>query len=310
LLVSFSLSSTPFLYGQSLAPRPPSAAAMLDPLDAAKKLAAAKFRLNHARELLGKGYSKSVVASGESVEIEDLNKFVAGWIQDKLPPVWRYRAPKIAQTLIDEARKYQFDPIFLVAVIQNESKWNPSAKGDVGELGLMQIRPTTGQWISRRHNLLWRGKISLYNPEINIRVGSAYLAHLRGKFTSRGRLYLAAYNMGGQAVRQALMRKIFPKDYAEHVMHYYVSIYEDLADFVAEAAEKAHPRPAAPAAMLAQAQPQAPSRAAPAVPTGVSAIESTAPEAFASPVQGHAPAAQGPTQAQAPLQLYPATEED
>src|SRR6185503_13096392 len=124
------------------------------------------------------------------------------------------------------------------AVIQNESKWNPSAKGDVGELGLMQIRPSTGQWFAKRNHLPWAGKLCLYNPEINIRVGAAYLAHLRGSFSSRGRLYLAAYNMGGHAVNRALRMKIMPKEYAARVMHYYIGVYEDLADFASDMAEK------------------------------------------------------------------------
>jgi soluble lytic murein transglycosylase len=206
-----------------------------------------------------------------------------------MPSVWRFHSTEIAQTLIDEARKYQFDPIFLVAVIQHESKWNPSAKGDVGELGLMQIRPTTAQWLSKRLHLPWGGKLSLYNPEANIRVGAAYLAHLRGNFSSSGRLYLAAYNMGRHAVNQALRQKVVPKDYAAHVMHYYVGIYEELADFAGDLANKGKPATAIAAATPAP------------VATGITAI--------ANAPQGHAPAAQG-TQALPALQIYPAIEQD
>jgi soluble lytic murein transglycosylase-like protein len=57
------------------------------------------------------------------------------------------------------------------AVIWVESRYNPMATGGVGEIGLMQIRPSTA------HMLGFRGSLSeLREPANNIHIGTRYLA--------------------------------------------------------------------------------------------------------------------------------------
>jgi soluble lytic murein transglycosylase-like protein len=62
---------------------------------------------------------------------------------------------------------------------------------------------------------------------MNIRLGAAYLAQLRGEFNSHGRLYLAAYNMGSTNVQRALAKQIFPKEYPGRVMVRYMRFYSE-----------------------------------------------------------------------------------
>jgi len=183
-------------------------------------------RLDHARELLGKYYKKSVVRGGEHVK--KVNGMIYRWTRKQLPKTFKKDSMKIAQTIIDQSLKYEFDPIFLLAVISNESKFDPLIVGDVGEIGLMQIRPTTAKWITELKGIKYRGKSTLRDPVVNIKVGSAFLAFLREKFDSHARLYLAAYNMGQGNVRYALSKKIWPKDYAANVMQHYVGYYNEL----------------------------------------------------------------------------------
>jgi hypothetical protein len=57
------------------------------------------------------------------------------------------------------------------AVAQVESAYDPGAVGGVGEVGLMQIRPTTAAMLGYRGTL-----VGLFEPETNIRFGIAYLA--------------------------------------------------------------------------------------------------------------------------------------
>ncbi len=184
-------------------------------------------RLEHARELLGKYYKKSVVRGGE--QIKKVNGMVYRWTRKQLPKAFKKDHMKIAQAIIDQSLKYEFDPIFLLAVISNESKFDPRIVGAVGEIGLMQIRPNTAKWIAELKGLKYRGKKSLRDPVTNIRIGAAFLAFLREEFDSHARLYLAAYNMGQGNVRYALSRKVWPKDYAANVMHHYVGYYNELA---------------------------------------------------------------------------------
>lgn len=183
-------------------------------------------RLNHAHELLGKYYSHSVVRTGE--QVQRINGQIYKWTRESLPKKYRRKYRKVAKAIIDEAHKYDFDPVFVMSVIMKESSFIPNRKGGVGEIGLMQIRPETGKWIAHRFHMRWRGKKSLYNPVTNIRLGTAYLSYLREELDDHARLYLAAYNMGLYNVRDAVDRDVWPKEYPARIMEQYVAYYTEL----------------------------------------------------------------------------------
>ncbi len=93
-----------------------------------------------------------------------------------------------------------FDPLFLFSVMRWESLFNKYAVSNVGALGLMQIMPSTGQFIV--DNLGWPPNYTsddLSRPMISIGLGASYLTHQRLRFD--GELYtaLAAYNGGPEA---------------------------------------------------------------------------------------------------------------
>lgn len=185
----------------------------------------------HAKELLGKQYRKSIVKKVEGFNsIDDL---LYQWTNQELRKPWKHLSGRIANTIIEESEKYGFDPIFLMAVIENESSFNPKAIGTSGEIGLMQITPQTAEWITKKYNLDWKGKNSLKDPITNIRIGSAYLAYLREKFEFQSQLYLAAYNMGSTNVRRALEKQILPKEYPSRVMKRYIRFYTQVQKHVA-----------------------------------------------------------------------------
>lgn len=193
----------------------------------------AKTRWNHAKELLGKYYQKSVVKAGEGISaIDDL---VEKWTQKGLKSNWKKYSKKITQAILNESEHYGFDPVFLLAVIENESSFNPEARGPIGEIGLMQLTPQTAEWITKKYDLPWKGEKSLKDPVTNIKIGAAYLAYLREKFEFRSQLYLAAYNMGATNVYRALDKQIMPKDYSNRVMHRYVRFYTNLQKEVKKA---------------------------------------------------------------------------
>lgn len=183
-------------------------------------------RIQHARELLGKHYRKSVVKSGESVK--KVNNFVYRRTKEYLPQKHKHLYQKVAQTIIDESLKHELDPIFLLSMILGESSFNPDCIGPVGEIGLMQIRPTTGRWIAELSGLQYSGREDLRNPVSNIKIGAAFVKHLRETFNPHAQLYLAAYNMGQGNVNKALSKKIWPKDYPLHIMKKYVELYTSL----------------------------------------------------------------------------------
>jgi soluble lytic murein transglycosylase len=187
-----------------------------------------KTRVRQAHELLGKHYKKSVVRVGE--KIRDVRPDVREWTQENLPKKWKPKAHRVANAILRESQRHKFDPIFLMAVIQNESSFDPEARGDAGEIGLMQLRPDTAEWIAHKFKMRWNGEKDLLDPKTNIEIGASYLAYLRGRFDSHARLYISAYNMGAKNVNDHLDNHIWPKEYAVRVMNRYVGFYGDLKE--------------------------------------------------------------------------------
>jgi soluble lytic murein transglycosylase len=183
-------------------------------------------RVEHARELMGQSYKKSIVSKFEKKQ--DLEKNIFKIVGERLPKTYKSRASTIARTIIDEAAKHSLDPYFVMAVISGESSFNPLAIGPVGEIGMMQIRPQTGKWMSEILKTSWKGEETLRDPVKNIKLGVAYLSWLRNKFQGHGQLYVAAYNMGPKAVKNAVSRDVYPKDYPIHVMKRYIAFYKEI----------------------------------------------------------------------------------
>ncbi len=183
-------------------------------------------RVEHARELMGTSFKKSVVS--KHVVRMDFEKKIYAVVKSRLPKKYAGQASSVAKTIIEESSKHSLDPFFVMAVISGESSFNPLAVGPVGEIGMMQIRPATGQWMSKIVKTKWNGEKTLRDPVQNIKLGTAYLAWLRNKFEGHGQLYVAAYNMGPRSVKKAVSRNVYPKDYPIHVMKRYIAFYKDM----------------------------------------------------------------------------------
>lgn len=162
-------------------------------------------------------------APSSLIEKADGRAFIYATLAKNLPGAYQARAADIAKTLIAEANKYHLDPIFLLAVIKTESRFNPLAQGRHGDVGLMQVLPKTGHWMAGR--LKMKGHIDLRDPIVNIKIGAAYFAFLRKHFGSKGSRYLAAYNMGIRNVHRLLKKDKEPMIYATRVLKNYRKLY-------------------------------------------------------------------------------------
>lgn len=183
-------------------------------------------RNSHARELLGPSYKKSAARFHE--HNANLSKELLKRVRKNLPANYRRQAGELTRAILTESQKYGLDPIFVLAVIQTESKWNPNAIGGVGEIGLMQIRPETAEWMADRLNVRWRGKHMLRNPVTNVTLGLAYMNYLRTTMGRSSMKYISAYNMGPKAVKRLLAQKIKPQEYRAKVLGNYEQLYKGL----------------------------------------------------------------------------------
>ncbi|NPV28423.1 MAG: lytic transglycosylase domain-containing protein [Firmicutes bacterium] len=109
---------------------------------------------------------------------------------------WPYR-----REITAAASRHQLDPHLLAALIRVESRFDPHAQSDVGARGLMQVMPKTALWVARQIGLEDFHPDLLYQPEVNLLIGSWYLAHLFQEFQGNLNAALAAYNAGRGNVR-------------------------------------------------------------------------------------------------------------
>lgn len=182
------------------------------------------YRIQHAKELLGTKLKKGLVKKAENVE--NLEPFILALTKKFLIKSQKKHAKAISKAIILESRKYGFDPLFVMAVIQNESSFNTKMIGGVGEIGLMQVRPTTAQWIADLYKLKYKGEKTLFDPAVNIRLGVALMDKLRGQFDAHSRLYISAYNIGARKVRSMVDEDRTPREYVVAVMKRYLAIYQ------------------------------------------------------------------------------------
>lgn len=96
------------------------------------------------------------------------------------------------------------------AIIRAESGYREDAESRAGALGLMQIKPSTAEFICEREGILFQAE-RLNEGEYNIFLGTKYLLYLKERFESEDTL-LAAYNAGEGTVRQWLKNEEFSSD--------------------------------------------------------------------------------------------------
>ena len=128
--------------------------------------------------------------------------------------------------IIRAGEEFGVDAALIASVINAESGFNEKAISSKGAVGLMQILPSTAEWViqkMRKQNInipsysseeLFSSQISngqLFDPNLNIRVGTFYLSYLIDKFENVD-VALAAYNAGEGNVIKWLSAEEFSSD--------------------------------------------------------------------------------------------------
>lgn len=184
-------------------------------------------RATHARELLGKAYAGSAAQQVENAN--SLGMAIFNDVYKNLPKKYKNAAVELSSAILNESEAHEIDPVFVMAIIKTESSFNPLARGSAGEIGLMQLKPDTAQWIAHKFGIPWKGQKTLENPKMNVRIGIAYLDYLRDRFDGHANKYLSAYNMGAGKVCRMYANEQKPKEYSLRVMKNYHETYKRLA---------------------------------------------------------------------------------
>jgi soluble lytic murein transglycosylase len=98
-----------------------------------------------------------------------------------------------------EARRNGLDPFLVYSLIRQESLFDERAVSPASAYGLMQLLLPTANRVAARTNVDRVELDDLFQPEINIKLGTAYLAELGTRFDRDPVLMLAGYNAGERA---------------------------------------------------------------------------------------------------------------
>ncbi len=135
-----------------------------------------------AREVTEQSLENPAFANATRADLEKL--------QGKLYP--RYYANAVDKY----AKLYNVDTFLVAAMILEESRYNATAVSWAGAIGLMQIMPATGRELAQQLKIRRFRTSMLKQPDINIRMGTKYIADLNSWFDNDPMLVIGAYNGG------------------------------------------------------------------------------------------------------------------
>ncbi|MCY3810041.1 MAG: transglycosylase SLT domain-containing protein [Gemmatimonadetes bacterium] len=97
-----------------------------------------------------------------------------------------------------EARAHEagVDPYLVAGLIRQESAFEPAIASGAGAVGLMQIMPATGRNLAAGAGISGFHTADLETPEVNVRLGTDFLATLLDRYDGHLPLALSAYNAG------------------------------------------------------------------------------------------------------------------
>ena len=109
------------------------------------------------------------------------------------------RTSRYDDLIQQSATRWKVDPALVKAVIWRETNFNPDKFGQAQERGLMQVTPIAAQEWTEREEIKTFRVDQLFTPEINIEVGTWYLAQALRRWQDRDNpipFALAEYNAG------------------------------------------------------------------------------------------------------------------
>lgn len=94
------------------------------------------------------------------------------------------------------ARELGLDPYLVAGLIRQESAFVPAIVSPAGAIGLMQVMPATGRQLAQAAGFRGLRSETLETPELNIHLGTRFLAELYRRYAGDIPLVLSAYNAG------------------------------------------------------------------------------------------------------------------
>jgi soluble lytic murein transglycosylase len=120
-------------------------------------------------------------------------------------------------SVLAAAQRFGVNPYLVLALIRQESSFNPLAISPAKAVGLMQLLPSTANEMAANLGMGSVSLVDLTDPKTNITLGTAYLATLKQQFNGDPVLMVAAYNAGPGAVKGWLAHPKHSGSFAEAI---------------------------------------------------------------------------------------------
>ncbi len=104
-----------------------------------------------------------------------------------------------------EAKEFGIDRLLLVAIVRQESTFDPQALSPAGARGLAQLLPGTAAFTARGLDVSFDADW-ITVPDLNLHLGAAHFAELLRRYNGRVEPAVAAYNAGSRPVTRWLSR--------------------------------------------------------------------------------------------------------
>jgi peptidoglycan lytic transglycosylase len=128
------------------------------------------------------------------------------------PVAERVRYPRAYWDLFQpSSTRLALDPYLVLALSRQESLFNPRATSSSNARGLMQLIPSTARKMASQEGMDTE-KIALYDPSVNVKLGTTYLKNLFEMFHGDEFHAVAAYNGGENAVSKWIAKSPGPDD--------------------------------------------------------------------------------------------------
>ncbi len=131
------------------------------------------------------------------------NQFFGDLNYTEKPFILKERFPLYYDDIVEKyARRYNLEQELILALIKQESVYDPKALSPANAYGLMQLMPFTAVDMARLARMRIKDTELLFDPEINVHLGSLYLKQLYKQFDGYKENILAAYNAGPHRVKR------------------------------------------------------------------------------------------------------------
>lgn len=108
------------------------------------------------------------------------------------------------------SKKYNLNSALIASVINVESGYDEEIISNKGAIGLMQLMPSTAEWVANRNGIYYN-EDKLFEVSYNLNLGCYYLSYLIDYFNSEEN-GVCAYNAGLGNVQNWLKNKEYSQD--------------------------------------------------------------------------------------------------